>query len=328
MADDFFGGPSTYQARTRMLEFNIQHNNRMIQLKVPDSEDLKTLKQLLQSETGFPPCQQDLRGFKVNVFPMSDHRKLSELNLPKENFLYLLTPTNSEEAAAMATNGEPEQPGGNDEDADFVLVVTDEAQQRDYSLNFRPTKTILDIKIDVSMLTNIPVSKQVWKGWPDNIADELSLAQIGISKKHKLSVKPKDDTSRNMPLLNTSGASTSAASGASTSTAGTSTSMRAVNHDSDDDFEDATDLMDDDDSIFIPEKANSRRIQPLIPDDFGTDDAMAAITFSEQFSNRYGNPHPAFFPGSLDDAIRESCEQPAKNVSPLIKLQKLKLSIS
>ena len=54
-----------------MLEFNIQHNNRMIQLKVPDTEDLKTLKMLLQGETGFPPCQQDLRGFKVNVFPMS-----------------------------------------------------------------------------------------------------------------------------------------------------------------------------------------------------------------------------------------------------------------
>ena len=199
MADDFFAGPSNYQARTRMLEFNIQHNNRMIQLKVPDTEDLKTLKQLLQSETGFPPCQQDLRGFKVNVFPMSDHRKLSELNLPKENFLYLLTPTNSEEAAAAA-NGDPED--GEDENADFVLQVTDELQQRDYSLNFRPTKTVLDIKIDVSMLTNIPVSKQVWKGWPEFVADELSLAQLGIPKKHKLSVRPKDDTSRNVSLLN------------------------------------------------------------------------------------------------------------------------------
>ena len=171
----------------------------MIQLKVPDTEDLKTLKQLLQSETGFPPCQQDLRGFKVNVFPMSDHRKLSELNLPKENFLYLLTPTNSEEAAAAA-NGDPED--GEDENADFVLQVADELQQRDYSLNFRPTKTVLDIKIDVSMLTNIPVSKQVWKGWPEFVADELSLAQLGIPKKHKLSVRPKDDTSRNVSLLN------------------------------------------------------------------------------------------------------------------------------
>ena len=67
-----------------MLEFNVQHNNRMIHLKVPDSEDIKTLKNLLQSETGYPPCQQEIRGLKINgVFPMTDRRKLSELNLPK-----------------------------------------------------------------------------------------------------------------------------------------------------------------------------------------------------------------------------------------------------
>ena len=63
------------------------------------------------------------------------------------------------------------------------------------------TKTVLDIKIDISMLTNIPVSKQVWRGWPESIADELSLAQIGIAKKHKLYVKPKDDTARNVSLF-------------------------------------------------------------------------------------------------------------------------------
>lgn len=83
----------------------------------------------------------------------------------------------------------------------------------------------------------------------------------------------------------------------------------------DDDDEDGTDMMDDDDSIFIPEKSNNaRRIQPLIPDDFGSDDTMAAIRFTEEFANRYGDPHPLFFPGSLDDAIRESCNQSAKNV--------------
>ena len=46
----------------------------------------------------------------------------------------------------------------------------------------------------------------------------------------------------------------------------------------------------------------------------GSDDTMAAIRFSEEFANRYGDPHPSFFPGSLDDAIRESCNQPASNV--------------
>ena len=34
MADDFFQLPSTSAQRTRMLEFNIQYNDRMIHLKV------------------------------------------------------------------------------------------------------------------------------------------------------------------------------------------------------------------------------------------------------------------------------------------------------
>ena len=63
------------------------------------------------------------------------------------------------------------------------------------------TKTVLDIKIDISMLTNIPVSKQVWRGWPNDIADELSLAQIGIQKRHRLFVKPKDDSARNVSSI-------------------------------------------------------------------------------------------------------------------------------
>ena len=51
------------------------------------------------------------------------------------------------------------------------------------------------------MLTNISVSKQIWKGWPEDIADELSLAQIGIPKRHKLSLRPKDEYSMNVSVV-------------------------------------------------------------------------------------------------------------------------------
>ena len=56
---------------------------------------MKTLKTLLQNETGFPPCQQELVGFRSGgnpIYHVSDRRRLSELNLPKENVLYLNTP--------------------------------------------------------------------------------------------------------------------------------------------------------------------------------------------------------------------------------------------
>ena len=56
--------------------------------------------------------------------------------MPKENFLYLLTPTSpSETTEGDTSNGDPDM--GDDEDADFVLQITDESQNRDYSLNFR-----------------------------------------------------------------------------------------------------------------------------------------------------------------------------------------------
>lgn len=44
------------------------------------------------------------------------------------------------------------------------------------------------------------------------------------------------------------------------------------------------------------------------------DEAMAAIHFAEGFAQRYGPCHPMFFPGSLDDAMREACHQPARDV--------------
>jgi hypothetical protein len=44
------------------------------------------------------------------------------------------------------------------------------------------------------------------------------------------------------------------------------------------------------------------------------DEAMAAILFAEGFAHRYGPCHPIFFPGSLDDAMKEACHQPARDV--------------
>jgi hypothetical protein len=42
--------------------------------------------------------------------------------------------------------------------------------------------------MDASDMTSIAVSKQKWTGWPADISDELSLAQIDIPRRHTLSV--------------------------------------------------------------------------------------------------------------------------------------------
>eukprot|EP00096_Caligus_rogercresseyi_P008130 TRINITY_DN264_c4_g1_i2.p1 TRINITY_DN264_c4_g1~~TRINITY_DN264_c4_g1_i2.p1 ORF type:complete len:381 (-),score=105.55 TRINITY_DN264_c4_g1_i2:820-1962(-) len=83
---------------------------------------------------------------------------------------------------------------------------------------------------------------------------------------------------------------------------------------SDEEYEDAAE-MEDEYFFSNSEGASSSsksRLCPLIPDDYG-DESMAGIKFSEEFALRYGSPHPNFFPGSLTDAMKESCMQPAKD---------------
>lgn len=52
---------------------------------------------------------------------------------------------------------------------------------------------------------------------------------------------------------------------------------------------------------------------PVPPD--ASDEMAGAINFGEEFTNRYGTGYPAFYPGSLEDAIKDSCLKPAKDVS-------------
>ena len=44
------------------------------------------------------------------------------------------------------------------------------------------------------------------------------------------------------------------------------------------------------------------------------DETMAAFHFQEVFEARYGRCHPAFLQGSLNDAITQACQQPARHV--------------
>ena len=101
IASDFM--PLVASTRSRLLELHVEYRDTMLHLKVPDHETVSTVKTLLQEKTGVPPCQQELRGWKGNApSPATDRRHLSELNLPKENFLFLLTP----EIPPVLLNGE------------------------------------------------------------------------------------------------------------------------------------------------------------------------------------------------------------------------------
>lgn len=45
------------------------------------------------------------------------------------------------------------------------------------------------------------------------------------------------------------------------------------------------------------------------------DEALGCIEFAQRFRQRYGPNTPSFFEGTLQDAIKESCLRPAKEVS-------------
>lgn len=296
IASDFL--PMGNSTRSRLLELNIEYRDRMINLKVPDHESILTVKTLLQEKIGVPPCQQELRGWKGNVpFPLTDRRLLQELNLPKENFLYLLTP----EIPSLLTNGDEEHIPA---DMNLRITVVDDYHDKSYNLNFPGSHTVHQVKSDVSNVTKIKVYKQLWTGWPDHTNDELSLIQIGL---------PSDTTLR----VTMNDADDQAQSGAGPSmpiVLDDTVVLSDTNHSdvevSDDEYQDAPEPMEDDDFFLSQNDVTSRSgIQPLLPDDFG-DEALAGIKFGEEFGNRYGQPTPAFFPGSLEDALNEACQKP------------------
>ena len=103
--------------------------------QVPDNEDVKTLKQLIQAETNCPPCQQTIRGLNGNSSLLtSNRRRLSDLNLPKENFLHLITPDPED---VNGVESKPEEPG------DFKLIINDLNSGKTYNLNFRRKKKVI-----------------------------------------------------------------------------------------------------------------------------------------------------------------------------------------
>ena len=58
-----------------------------------------------------------------------------------------------------------------------------------------------------------------------------------------------------------------------------------------------------------------------VPQDF-ENETMGSIQFAVSFQEKYGEAHPDFFPGTLDQAFKEACFKPAKDVSFLYYLVK------
>jgi len=297
LAHDFL--PLGNATRSRMLELNIEYRDSMIHLKVADHETVGTVKTLLQEKTGAPPCQQELRGWAGNShLPATDRRVLSELNLPKENFLYLLTPD-----LPNTLNGEQESAAL--PDVMLRVTVVDEHHDKTYNLNFPGSHTVLEVKRDVATVTDIAVFRQSWAGWPPGVNDDITLVRLGLQDEAVLRV--------NRVIKHDAEAGSSRGAGPSMPVLDDTVILDdTVNSDgegSEDEYQDAPEPMEDEDLFSQTDIVTRAGITPLLPDDFG-DEALAGIKFGEEFGNRYGQPTPSFFPGSLEDAVAEACNKP------------------
>jgi hypothetical protein len=191
-------------------------------------------------------------------------------------------------------------------------------EEATYNLKYPGTQSILKVKGDVYTLTSIHVRNQIWSGWPPNIDDQTMLALSGINyPEHDLTVKRSCPVNHNKEKKQNN--------------------SNIVQIDSDDDeFEDASESFNVDDEYFV-DNIPSKRTEPLskhrlrcrspvflicvtVPDHI-EDEIVGSISFSEQFTNRYGPVHPAFYQSTLEEAIKEACSKPAAEVCQLTRFR-------
>ncbi|GAB6026559.1 hypothetical protein CHUAL_012975 [Chamberlinius hualienensis] len=280
-SNDIFRLPRTSQ-RYRMLHFDIKYGDGTMSLDICDNENVGAIKTYLHGELGIPPCRQELRGFHRDV---TESTILSSLSLPKDNTLNLIVPD------ARLFNEQPstseEDPADEESKLSYKLLVNDLSNNQEYTLNFPGTKTISEVKQGVYSFTNIPVRYQLWTGWPESVRDDNTLlANCGLDYPvHRLGVQRRETIENRRGTVDISGES------------------------SGEEFEDASESLGLEDDMFIHEYP-VKRLLPLMPENLSDIDAVSH--FITEFNSRYGDNHAMFYSGTLEEAMKEAFQKPAK----------------
>lgn len=279
--------PADPTADVAVTPLRIMYYGRMLEITLPSSESVSTLKIVLQAQTDIAPCQQDLR---LDGRPLSDGAvKLA--SLPAGQVLTLqqgALPGTGPSTSGISSLRTPLSGVA----VSHLLTVNDLSTGRQYSVPASGATTVGRVKADVATLTEWPSSQQGWSGWPQHATDASTLADTGIGTTHTLSVS----------RLPPPGAAAAAA---------VSDSVPAVDLASDTssvEYQDAAEAFDDaDDVLFVHDDRPKRA--PLVPE--GTEDELAGVLhFTEQFEQRYGPCHPSFYQGTLAEAAEEACTKP------------------
>uniref|UniRef100_A0A8C7IBA0 Fas (TNFRSF6) associated factor 1 n=1 Tax=Oncorhynchus kisutch TaxID=8019 RepID=A0A8C7IBA0_ONCKI len=274
--------PSSSSRQPRMLNFRVEYRQRTVEVVVEEGSAVGEIKHILETELQVPISQMQLKGWKSG--DVSDVTVLRSLHLPKNNSLYVLTPDIAPTASTSQNSVLQESLNQN-----FLLVISHREAQRDYNLNFPGSRTIQEVKRNVSDLTNIPVRHQQWEGWPAAASDDsMTLAASGISYPcHHLSV-----CRRSSPANNQEPTEECA-------------DVHMVSDSEGDDFEDASEFGVDESEMFGMGSSTGCRKAALMPEN-SENESDALLHFTAEFSTRYGECHPVFFIGTLEAASQEA----------------------
>lgn len=174
MSSSSSGINSSSSTPPRDLSFNIHLKYDVHKIKISDTSTVADLKVKIMSVTSIPPCRQSLTGWIPNEETCSDSTILRTLNLDQTNELILKDLSDEE---YMDDDG---LDYNSRENEIFTINITRQPDGDKFTLQFPGKQTLLDIKTDVYTLTTIPVRHQIWRGWPDNIANHTTLAQSGV----------------------------------------------------------------------------------------------------------------------------------------------------
>lgn len=305
ISSDFIEMPSTSgdsHKNQPSLHIHVFYLNNEIKVQVPESLTVGCLKTIIYSETGVPPCQQELTGWLEE--PTADTVSLSKLNLPSVVYLRL-NQSKGSTVIGDQHGGSPMEVVDNSETI-YVLKIYDELNNKEYNLKLPGDKNVSQVKADTFTLTDIPARHQIWCGWPENITDDSKLYELDLDQPfHCLTVQSSNIVEES-PLNN------SVISISSTDTPPSPIFIDLADTDSSpEDFEDASEGFAVEEEMFNDITPRASRPSPLIPDNV-EDETAGSVHFIDGYNQRYGQSAPSFFPGTLEDAIKEACFRPAR----------------
>ncbi|XP_029542065.1 FAS-associated factor 1-like isoform X1 [Oncorhynchus nerka] len=280
------------ERQPRMLNFRVEYRQRTVEVVIEEGSVVGEIKQILETELQVPVSKMQLKGWKSG--DLSDSIVLQSLHLPKNNSLYVLTPEITPTASTSQNSVLQESLNQN-----FLLVISHREAQRDYNLNFPGSRTIQEVKRNVSDLINIPVRHQQWEGWPASASDSMTLAASGISYPcHHLGVcRRSSPANARVP--------TEEVNNTEVNVFIQCADVHMVSDSEGDDFEDASEFGVDESEMFGMGTSTGCRKAPLMPENT-ENEVDALLHFTAEFTTRYGECHPVFFIGTLEAASQEA----------------------